>query len=187
MTTITDVLTRCLATASTTPATSSSFRSTVASPAINRNVYLVVVVALVTLATVSLTTDPNNATSTQHQLDHLIDPIVWTRSGPVRGFRSYVPSLSREIDTFLGIPFAMPPLGQLRFRHPLPVEPWTTVLNATRPPNSCQQEPDTMFGDFYGSTVWNSPTPVSEDCLYLNVYIPRRQSSSRGTEVVTVF
>lgn len=108
----------------------------------------------------------------QQQQQH--EPIVYTKSGPVRGLRSYVPSLEREVDAFLGIPFARPPTGDLRFRHPLPVVPWApNVYNATKLPSSCQQKPDTEFGDFYGSTVWNSPTPVSEDCLYLNVFVPR--------------
>jgi len=114
----------------------------------------------------------NEANHHHQQQPH--DPIVWTRSGPVRGLRSYVPSLGREVDAYLGIPFARPPVGHLRFRHPLPVVPWApTVYNATSLPASCPQKPDTEFGEFYGSTVWNSPTPVSEDCLYLNVYVPR--------------
>jgi len=103
--------------------------------------------------------------------------VVSTRSGRVRGRRSYIPSLGREVDEFLGIPFAQPPLGELRFRHPQPVRPWRGVRNVTTLPASCYQKPDTEFGDFYGSTVWNSPTPVSEDCLYLNVFVPRRPGS----------
>jgi len=103
--------------------------------------------------------------------------VVSTRSGRVRGRRSHIPSLGRDVDEFFGIPFAQPPLGDLRFRHPLPVRPWRGVRNATALPASCYQDRDTEFGDFYGSTVWNSPTPVSEDCLYLNVFVPRRAGS----------
>jgi len=103
--------------------------------------------------------------------------VVSTRCGRVRGRRSYIPSLGRNVDEFLGIPFAQPPIGELRFRHPLPVRPWRGVRNATALPASCYQKSDTDFGDFYGSTVWNSPTPVSEDCLYLNVFVPRRAHS----------
>jgi len=105
---------------------------------------------------------------------------VSTRCGRVRGRRSYIPSLGREVNEFLGIPFAQPPLGDLRFRHPLPVRPWRGVRNATTLPASCFQKPDTAFGDFYGSTVWNSPTPVSEDCLYVNVWVPRRPGDPRA-------
>ena len=102
------------------------------------------------------------------------DLIVATESGRVRGRRVLVAAVGKTVDTFLGIPFAKPPVGHLRFRHPLPIEPWSGVLNATTPPNSCMQGRDDEFGDeFYGSNMWNPPTPVSEDCLYLNVYVPR--------------
>jgi len=106
--------------------------------------------------------------------------VVSTRIGRVRGRRSYIPSLGRDVDEFLGIPYAQAPLGELRFRHPLPVRPWRGVRNATALPASCYQKPDTEFGEFYGSTVWNSPTPVSEDCLYVNVFVPRRLGGRGG-------
>jgi len=114
------------------------------------------------------------------------DPlVVSTRAGRVRGRRSHIPSLGRDVDEFLAIPFAQPPLGQLRFRHPLPARSWRGVRNATSLPASCYQKPDTEFGDFYGSTVWNSPTPVSEDCLYLNVWVPRRAQVSHMMVITT--
>jgi len=103
---------------------------------------------------------------------------VSTRCGRLRGRRSYIPSLRRHVDEFLGIPYAQPPIGELRFRHPLQIRPWRGVRNATTLPASCYQKPDREFGDFYGSTVWNSPTPISEDCLYLNVFVPRRAGST---------
>jgi len=107
--------------------------------------------------------------------------VVSTRSGRVRGQRSYIPSLGRSVDEFLGIPFAQAPVGELRFRQPVPARPWRGVRNATTLPPSCYQKPDTEFGaEFYGSTVWNSPTPVSEDCLYLNVWVPRRPGAGRS-------
>jgi len=110
--------------------------------------------------------------------------VVSTRNGRLRGRHSYIPSLGLDVDEFLGIPFAQPPLGELRFRHPLPVRPWRGVRNVTTLPSSCFQKPDREFGDFYGSTVWNSPTPVSEDCLYLNVFVPRR-AADRGPRAET--
>jgi len=66
-------------------------------------------------------------------------PVVSTRSGRVRGRRSHIPSLGRDVDEYLAIPFAQPPLGRLRFRHPLPVRPWRGIRNATAPPASCYQ------------------------------------------------
>lgn len=63
--------------------------------------------------------------------------------------------------------------GPLRFRHPRPAERWSGVLNATTLPNSCVQIFDTVFGDFAGATMWNPNTPLNEDCLYVNVVVPR--------------
>jgi acetylcholinesterase len=67
----------------------------------------------------------------------------------------------------------MPPIGKYRFRHPKPVESWQGVFNATTNPHSCFQVPDTAFGSFRGSQMWNPNTPMSEDCLQLNVWVPR--------------
>ncbi|VDN06457.1 unnamed protein product [Thelazia callipaeda] len=78
------------------------------------------------------------------------------------------------VTEFLGIPFAEPPVGQLRFRKPKPKQPWRTPLNATKMPHACIQSLDTYFGDFQGATMWNSNVPTSEDCLYLNVVVPGR-------------
>ncbi|MFH4974138.1 hypothetical protein AB6A40_000847 [Gnathostoma spinigerum] len=76
------------------------------------------------------------------------------------------------VTQFLGIPFAEPPIGPLRFRKPKPKAPWREPLNATTFPKSCVQSLDTYFGDFEGASMWNTNVPSSEDCLYLNAYIP---------------
>lgn len=100
----------------------------------------------------------------------LQDLLVQTSSGPVRGFR--VPSPSGDVAAFLGIPYARPPLGPLRFRPPLPAPPWEEVLEATTQPNACYQAVDTMFPGFGGSEMWNPNVELSEDCLYLNLWVP---------------
>lgn len=73
--------------------------------------------------------------------------------------------------------------GRLRFRHPRPVERWSGVLNATTLPNSCVQILDTVFGDFSGATMWNPNTPLSEDCLYVNVVVPRPRPTNAAVMV----
>lgn len=113
------------------------------------------------------------------------DLIVATENGRVRGIRYFLPSLSKAVDTFLGIPFARPPVGHLRFRHPQPIDRWNGIYNATKLPNSCYQLPDVVFGrDFPGSNVWNPTTRVSEDCLYLNVWVPKTQPRLRKSAVM---
>ena len=49
--------------------------------------------------------------------------------------------------------------------------------------NSCIQWLDTTFGDFPGSDMWNAKNPLSEDCLYLNVWVPRPQRQKRAVVV----
>ncbi|KNC46583.1 carboxylesterase type B [Thecamonas trahens ATCC 50062] len=63
---------------------------------------------------------------------------------------------------FLGVPFAVPPLGELRFRKPVPAKPWTGVLSTKLNGPACPQ-PSTGLDQFAN---------VSEDCLYLDVYAP---------------
>ncbi|XP_034939405.1 acetylcholinesterase isoform X1 [Chelonus insularis] len=101
------------------------------------------------------------------------DPlIVETSSGLIRGISKTV--LDHEVHIFLGIPFAKPPIGPLRFRKPLPIEPWHGILNATTLSNSCFQERYEYFPGFDGEEMWNPNTNVSEDCLYLNIWVPQK-------------
>ena len=86
------------------------------------------------------------------------DPtVVQTDKGSVRG------SGAGGVRTFLGIPFAAPPVGPLRFSAPRPAAPWTGVRDATQPAAECPQT---------GSSTQNT----TEDCLYLNVWTPANAS-----------
>jgi len=100
-------------------------------------------------------------------------PVVVTSTGLVQGYTKII--ANREVRVYTGIPFAKPPVGQLRFRRPVPVDPWTGVLNATRLPNTCYQERYEYFPGFVGEEMWNPNTKLSEDCLYLNIWIPKKQ------------
>ena len=68
--------------------------------------------------------------------------------------------LSPDINAFLGIPYAAPPLGALRWTPPRPHGHWHGVLEATQVGTPCPQR------DFFGTEFGN------EDCLFLNVYTP---------------
>jgi para-nitrobenzyl esterase len=83
-------------------------------------------------------------------------PTVNTSDGPVRGF------VKSGVDTFLGVPFAAPPVGRLRWRPPQRPTPWHRPLDATAFGPPCPQV--TTLGVFAG------PTSINEDCLYLNVF-----------------
>ena len=69
------------------------------------------------------------------------------------------------ISSWKGIPFAQPPVGDLRWRAPQPVEHWDGVLEATEYANDCMQIPFAQDAAPLG-------TPPSEDCLYVNVWRP---------------
>ncbi|XP_074023811.1 LOW QUALITY PROTEIN: acetylcholinesterase, partial [Numenius arquata] len=99
------------------------------------------------------------------------DLLVSTSSGPVRG--TLLPVGTQRVGAFLGIPYAEPPLGPLRFRPPPPRPAGGGVLDASSHRHACYQAVDTMFPGFGGSEMWNPNREMSEDCLYLNVWVPR--------------
>src|SRR6476620_10086614 len=68
------------------------------------------------------------------------------------------------VRAFVGVPYAAPPVGALRWQAPQPVAPWTGVKQAATFGARCMQGP--IFGDM----VFRDQ--VSEDCLYLNVWAP---------------
>lgn len=104
--------------------------------------------------------------------DNADRPVVKTHKGLVRGVTQKL-FTGKFVDAFLGIPFAQPPIGKYRFRHPQPSKSWEGELDASKLSNSCYQTNDTFFGSNYvGTSVWNANTPLSEDCLYLNVWTP---------------
>ena len=83
------------------------------------------------------------------------DPIVSISTGQLRG------SLTADgVVVFKNIPFAQPPVGDLRWREPLPAKAWTGVRDATAFGPMCNQN-------------GNKQLPHSEDCLQLNVWTPK--------------
>ncbi|MER5450641.1 carboxylesterase family protein [Streptomyces sp. NPDC002764] len=85
-------------------------------------------------------------------------PVVRTDAGPVRG------ETTAEGRQFLGIPYAEPPVGALRWRDPRPVRPWHGVRSARSFGNKCVQNASWDPG-------YDRPS-YTEDCLDLNVYVP---------------
>jgi para-nitrobenzyl esterase len=103
------------------------------------------------------------------------DPVVTTSGGAVRG----VAQASTQV--FYGIPYAKPPLGALRWRAPQPAPRWKGVRAATTPSAACYQPPPQEFGPYTAEFL--IPGPVSEDCLYLNVWKP----ASAGARLPVLF
>ncbi|XP_049517496.1 acetylcholinesterase [Dermacentor silvarum] len=95
--------------------------------------------------------------------------IVSTSEGRLRGRNSTI--LDKEIQVFLGIPYAKPPVGNLRFNKPQAPEPWHGVYDATSAKDSCMQP---AFLE-----VFDIPTALSEDCLYVNVWTPLATARQR--------
>lgn len=112
--------------------------------------------------------------------------VVQTRIGRVRGFRLPVPDRS-HVKAFLGIPFAEPPVGKRRFRPPVAKRAWTGLHEANAYPNACYQYVDTTFPGFQGSEMWNPNREMSEDCLYLNVWVPSSPKAHNLTVMVWIY
>lgn len=100
------------------------------------------------------------------------EPTVETSSGVVVGQRVTVGG--RDVDAFFGIPYAVPPVGDLRFRKPQPVRAWNETFHAVTKPLACRQfelEYPTL-----GENFTRNHTVNSEDCLYLNLWRPATTS-----------
>lgn len=97
--------------------------------------------------------------------------MVTTRAGRVRGARVPVPEGDPPAG-FLGIPFAEPPVGRLRFLPPEPKKPWSGTRDASSFQRACYQFVDKSYPGFLGVEMWNPNREMSEDCLYLNVWVP---------------
>lgn len=93
-------------------------------------------------------------------------PVVNTDAGTIRG------KSQGATEAFMGIPFAKPPVGPLRWHAPEPVARWTGVRDATRPSAVCYQMVVKPWDPYPANFVADGP--VSEDCLYLNVWKPAR-------------
>jgi para-nitrobenzyl esterase len=84
---------------------------------------------------------------------------VRTASGPIEG------AAEAGVESWKGIPFAAPPVGQLRWRAPQPVASWTKVRSAKAYASDCMQVP-------FPSDAAPLGTSPAEDCLYANVWRP---------------
>jgi para-nitrobenzyl esterase len=124
-----------------------------------RGLALGVVVAILVLAAPPASGESvgqRDSQATGERADRVSD-VVRTQGGRVRGFGA-----GGGVLTFLGIPYAHPPLGDLRWRAPQPAAPWAGIRDATHQGSMCVQLEGVPVG--------------SEDCLFLNVFVPAKAS-----------
>ncbi|PZC75771.1 hypothetical protein B5X24_HaOG200138 [Helicoverpa armigera] len=101
-------------------------------------------------------------------------PVVETTNGPISG--KVLKTLIKNVDYygFMGIPYAKPPVGDLRFLAPQPVDPWDDTLTATKEKRACIQfNNDVKKGQPLG---WYGV----EDCLYLDIFTPALDKKERA-------
>ena len=101
-------------------------------------------------------------------------PQVKTRSGVVEG------KDDGRVKTFLGIPYAAPPVGDLRWRAPQPIAKWNGVKRATEFGYHCMQ------GKVFGDMVFHDPG-ASEDCLSLNIWVPDKHVEPKLAVMVWIY
>lgn len=90
----------------------------------------------------------------------------------------------RNADSWLGIPYAEPPLGSLRWRPPVPAPSWSGVRPAKALPKSCMQLSAPKEGVDPFTPEYMIQGPMSEDCLYLNIWAPK---DARGKRLPVYF
>ena len=99
--------------------------------------------------------------------------VVSTEAGQVAG------TTANDIVVYKGIPFAAPPVGELRWREPQPAKPWQGVRAADAFAPACMQTGVSMPGE--------TPPTVSEDCLYLNIWTPAHNAGARLPVMVWIY
>ncbi len=105
-------------------------------------------------------------------------------NGAVRG----LPGTNPRITVYKGIPFAAPPVGENRWRAPQPAKNWDGVYEAYKfGPISVQDTPG--LGDDIYCRDWHvdPEIPMSEDCLYLNVWTPAKKTDEKLPVLIWYF
>ncbi len=99
---------------------------------------------------------------------HASNPVLKIEGGKVMG----VNTPTKGVIAYKGIPFAAPPVGELRWKEPQPVVPWIGVKVADKYGAAAEQvtwDPNSFYGKEWRAS---GSVPFSEDCLYLNIWTP---------------
>src|ERR1700722_245274 len=98
---------------------------------------------------------------------------VMTESGMISGVSA------SGLSVYKGVPFAAPPVGDLRWRAPIPAAPWIGTRKADAFAPACMQVGVSMPGE--------TPPVVSEDCLYLNIWTPAKSAKEHLPVIVWIY
>ncbi|KAJ8968659.1 hypothetical protein NQ314_002182, partial [Rhamnusium bicolor] len=97
--------------------------------------------------------------------------IVEISTGQVKGRLAHTVDTYKAYYAFQGIPYAEPPIGNLRFRAPVPAKRWEGLLTTQEDEHKCIQ---------------NMDPKGSEDCLYINVFVPKVSINNRNDEYIKI-
>ncbi|XP_037315762.1 neuroligin 4 X-linked a isoform X1 [Pungitius pungitius] len=121
-----------------------------------------------------------------------LHPVVTTNYGKLRGVKVTLPNeILGPVEQYLGIPYALAPTAERRFQPPEPPMSWPGIRNATQFAPVCPQflEDRFLLNDMLPvwftanlDTVVNYVQEQSEDCLYLNIYVPTEDGANSNTQ-----
>ena len=106
--------------------------------------------------------------------------VIQTENGLVSGYKS------GDISIFKGIPFAAPPVGDLRWKAPQPAKNWTGVLKCEDFSASPMQSKPVPFMMWTEEFI-TPPDKLSEDCLYLNIWTPAKSAKDKLPVFVWIY
>jgi para-nitrobenzyl esterase len=106
--------------------------------------------------------------------------IVKTSNGRVQGY------VNGEVQIFKGVPFAAPPMGELRWKSPQPVQNWSDIKKCTEfSASPIQNKPAPFY--CWSEEFIAKPEPLSEDCLYLNVWTTAKSNAKKQPVFVWIY
>ena len=116
------------------------------------------------------------------------DKVIEIEGGLIKG----VPSDTEGVTVYKGVPFAAPPVGELRWKAPQVVTPWDGIKTCdTWPAMPAQDKSGNKPGvSFYGDEFYfdsDRDVPVSEDCLYMNIFVPNGALTEKNAKYPVYF